>query len=102
MPMRSMNIRTRLLLTAVILSAAVPAHAQSQSPDLGDISIEELMNLVTLWGPKTIVPDSVGGLAQLTNIGVGDLTQTNVPGVFTELTTGRLEPTGQEGLYTLV
>ena len=86
--------------------------AGSISPDLpgGDIdttfarlpSIEELMSLVTLWGPRTIVADSVGGLAQLTDIGIGDLTQTIIPGVYTELTTGRLEPTGQPGLYTLV
>jgi len=63
-------------------------------------TIEELIGLATLWDPKVIVPNSVTGLATLTD-GAGDLTQTNIPGVFVALPGSRLIPSGIEGFYTL-
>lgn len=63
-------------------------------------SIAELIDLVTLWSPKIIVPDSVTGLSDLIN-GSGDLTETNVSGVFTALPGGSLVPSAVEGFYVL-
>lgn len=63
-------------------------------------SIEELMNLVTLWGPKRIIPHTDTGLAGLVD-GVGDLTQVKIPGLYSALPGNRLVSSGQPGLYTL-
>jgi HPt (histidine-containing phosphotransfer) domain-containing protein len=40
-----MNTQTRLLLAALVLSAAVPAHAQTRPVDLSLASLEDLMNI---------------------------------------------------------
>src|ERR1700737_453701 len=40
-----MNTQTRLLLGALVLSAVVPAHAQTKPIDLSTATLEELMNI---------------------------------------------------------
>jgi len=76
-------------------------------PDTGTVetqarlpSIEELLNLVINWDPKTIVPHTDTGLAELID-GSGDLTQVKIPGLYTAIPGGRLVPSGFEGLYNL-
>lgn len=64
-------------------------------------SIEELMDLVLLWAPKTIVPHTDTGLAELVDGPNGDFTQTIVQGVFTALPDNRLIESSSEGLYIL-
>lgn len=63
-------------------------------------SIAELIDLTTLWGPRIIVPNETTGFAALV-AGVGDITATNVPGVFTVLPDTRLNALAG-GYYELV
>lgn len=64
-------------------------------------SISELLDFVTLFGPKLINPNSVTGLSPLTN-GDGDLTQIKVEGIFSALPNTRLVETSVDGFYQLV
>ena len=64
-------------------------------------SLSELVDIVSLWNPKLIVPDSVGGLALLVN-GSGDLTQIKTVGVYSALPSTRLVQSDVEGFYQLV
>lgn len=63
--------------------------------------ISELIFIATVFGPKLVVPNSATGLAFLTP-GDGDLTPTNVLGVYSALPDSRLVPSPYEGLYQLV
>src|SRR6188472_3973729 len=63
-------------------------------------SLEELMDLVLFWDPKTIVPHIDTGLAELVD-GMGDLTAIKIPGLYSALPSGRLVHSPVEGLYTL-
>lgn len=64
-------------------------------------SIAELIDLITLWGPRFIVPDEISGLADLLPSSAGDITQTNIPGVYTALPDNRLTETEIPGFYEL-
>jgi len=63
-------------------------------------SIEELFNIVLLWGPRLIIPDTDTGLASLI-VGVGDITQVSVAGIYIALPTTRLAETDVDGFYQL-
>jgi hypothetical protein len=66
-------------------------------------SIAELIDIVTLWGPRRIVPDTISGLADLVIASVGgDITQTNVAGVYTGLPDNRLSETEVPGIFELL
>lgn len=65
-------------------------------------SIEELIDIVTLWGPRFIIPDTVTGLADLVASAAGDITQTNVAGVYTGLPDNRLSETEVPGIFELL
>jgi hypothetical protein len=64
-------------------------------------SISELLDFVTLFGPKLINPNTVTGLSPLTN-GDGDLTATNTDGIFSALPNTRLVETAVDGFYQLI
>lgn len=64
-------------------------------------SISELLDFVTLFGPKLINPNSVTGLSILTN-GGADLTATNTDGVYSALPDTRLVEAAEDGFYQLV
>ncbi len=63
--------------------------------------IDELINIITYWGPKLVVPDTAGGLASLVP-GEGDLTATSIPGIYSRLADSRLQGTSVDGVYVLV
>lgn len=76
----------------------------STSLDAGDPRlppINELIFIATIYGPKLVVANSTTGLALLV-AGEGDLTPTNVEGVYSTLPDSRLVPSPYEGLYQLV
>lgn len=62
--------------------------------------IQEFIDLITLFGPRFIVPDPTTGLALLVN-GDGDLVPTSTPGVYTGLPGNRLVETTVDGIYIL-
>lgn len=64
-------------------------------------SISELFDIITFWGPMLIVPDDISGIATLVP-GIGDITATNTPGIYSSLASTRLVPTGVSGIYQLV
>jgi hypothetical protein len=64
-------------------------------------SISELIDFISLFGPRHIVPDTVTGLAGLP-AGPGDLTETNVSGVFSTLPSTRLVKITPDGLNQYV
>jgi hypothetical protein len=64
-------------------------------------SVSALMDIVSLFNPRFIIPQSVTGLANLTNA-MGDLTQINVAGIFSTLPTTRLVKTAVDGYSILV
>lgn len=72
---------------------------QSEDPRLP--TINELLDLVAFWDPRIIIPNTVTGLAQL-QPGLGDLTPSTIPGIYTPLPDGRLEETAVEGVYQLI
>jgi len=63
-------------------------------------SIPELIDLITLFSPRFILPNPDTGLAELI-FASGDLTQTLIPGVYTALPTTRLGEVDVEGFYQL-
>lgn len=63
-------------------------------------TIEELRDLVLLWNPLIIVPQSQTGLAGLVS-GTGDLYTTSLEGLNRKLSSGRLVPSPINGLYRL-
>lgn len=63
--------------------------------------IDELIFIATVYGPKLVVPNTVTGLALLVP-GEGDLTPTNVLGVYSALPETRFVPSPYEGLKQLV
>jgi hypothetical protein len=63
-------------------------------------TIDELIDLVTLWDPKVITAHPLSGLNELVD-GMGDMTQVKVPGIFVALPGTRLSPTGHDGYYVL-
>lgn len=63
-------------------------------------TINELLDFVATWGPQIIVPDSVGGLAQLDD-GLGDITPSTTPGLFVALPNTRLSETATPGINQL-
>lgn len=64
------------------------------------IALEELLDLLVDWAPLIIVPDSIGGLADLAP-GFGDLYRTSSPGLLRALPTPRLYPASTYGFYRL-
>lgn len=62
--------------------------------------INELIDLVGSWNPVLIVPQTVTGLAQLTD-GLGDLNKTSIDGLYRSLSTTRLVDTNVDGFYRL-
>jgi hypothetical protein len=64
-------------------------------------SLQELLSLVLGWSPKIINPDSFGGLASLVS-GQGDLTSSNIDGIYSALPKTRLTKSEFDGLYILV
>lgn len=63
-------------------------------------TLAELIDFISFWNPKRIIPQSVTGLADLVD-GTGDLTETHIEGLFTALPTNRLEYTEIDGIYIL-
>lgn len=63
-------------------------------------SIEELRDLVALWNPLIILPQSTTGLAGLVS-GMGDLYTTSMEGINKHIYSGRLVPSSINGLYRL-
>lgn len=64
-------------------------------------SLLELVSFISFWDPKYIVPQTVTGLAQLVD-GSGDLTLTNVDGLYSALPSTKLVPYGVDGFYSLL
>lgn len=64
-------------------------------------TIEELMDLVLQWGPRTIIPHTDTGIAELVSGPGGDLSETSIDGVFVRIPGSRLTAAG-DGLYTLI
>jgi hypothetical protein len=66
-------------------------------------SLSNLMNFVSFWDPKLIVPTPSTGLSPLIP-GMGDLTQINVDGIYAVLPTTRLHQslTAADGFYQLI
>ena len=64
--------------------------------------ISELIDLIGFYGPKKIIPDTIGGLADLINDPIGDVTQTDETGIFSMLADTRLIETGAEGFYEIL
>lgn len=63
-------------------------------------SLVELLDFVLFWDPKIIIPQTLTGLAELAS-GYGDLTQTNISGLYYALPETRLVPTSLPGFYEL-
>jgi len=63
-------------------------------------SVEELVGLVTFWGPVVITPNTATGLSALVS-GVGDLFTSGVPGIFRGLPKSRLTKSATNGFYRL-
>jgi hypothetical protein len=63
-------------------------------------SIEEMIQLVLFFDPKLIIPHTDTGFAELVS-GYGDLTQTNVQGIYFGLPENRLVPSQWDGYYWL-
>lgn len=63
-------------------------------------TIAEFLDLVTVWDPRIIVPQSVTGLADL-EPGMGDLTPGLIPGFYVALAETRLVETETPGIYQL-
>jgi hypothetical protein len=66
-------------------------------------TLSDLMNFVSFWNPRLIVPTPLTGLSPLIP-GTGDLTQINVAGIYAALPTTRLHqsPTAPPGFYQLI
>lgn len=62
--------------------------------------LEEILDLLVDWFPLLIVPDSVGGLAELVG-GSGDLYRTSTPGLNRALPGTRLYASPTDGLYRM-
>lgn len=73
-----------------------------ENPRLPKLS--ELIGMMQFWNPKTIVPQSLTGLADLVDAtpGTGDLTESDTSGVFIALPNIRLSETSTPGIYQLV
>lgn len=63
-------------------------------------SINDLIDFAAAWGPQIITPDTVGGLATLSD-GMGDLTPSTTTGIYVAISSGRLVETATPGLYQL-
>jgi len=63
-------------------------------------SLEEILDLLVDWFPLLIIPDSVGGLAELVE-GSGDLYRTSHPGIHRSLPGTRLYASLVDGLYRM-
>jgi hypothetical protein len=63
-------------------------------------SLAELIDFVSGWNPRLIIPAPTTGLAQLVN-GAGDLTQAKILGFYSVLPTTRLVATKPDGFYLL-
>jgi hypothetical protein len=63
-------------------------------------TLDELFDLLIDLSSLVIVPDTIGGLAELID-GVGDLYRTRIPGVLRALPDTRLTETVVDGLYEL-
>lgn len=63
-------------------------------------SLDELFDIMIELSSLTIIPDTVGGLADLVS-GDEDLYMTRIPGIHRALPSTRLVETGVEGLYEL-
>jgi hypothetical protein len=79
-----------------IVDGNVVTYSASVEPRLP--TLPELIDFVSFWNPKLIVPQIVTGLAQIMS-GMGDLTQTNVNGLYSALPSTKLIETEVEGLY---
>lgn len=64
-------------------------------------SINELLDLIVFFGPRTIIPDTVSGIAELIH-GGNDLTPSNVAGVYSALPDTHLVPSSFLGFYVVV
>lgn len=91
---------SRFLNTAMFASIEAVLYGDAANiPRLP--TINELINIVSLWSPKSVIPQTLTGLAQL-GAGVGDMTQINIDGLFSSLPTTRLVQTAVPGIYQLV
>lgn len=72
--------------------------SETQSPHLP--SADELIDFVSSWDPRIIIPNVGTGLAQLDS-GLGDLTPSRISGLYRGLSNNRLAETDVNGLYRL-
>lgn len=63
-------------------------------------TLSELVDFVSFWDPKRIIPQSVTGLANLVD-GTGDLTMTDIDGIYSALPSTRLVAYDVDGFYVL-
>jgi hypothetical protein len=61
-------------------------------------SVDELLDIVAIWSPLIIIPQSISGLAQLVS-GVGDLYRTTVVGILRALPNTSLYKSPIDGVY---
>jgi len=62
--------------------------------------LEEMLGLLVDWSPLMIIPDPIGGLAELVS-GAGDLYRTSSPGINRTLPNTRLYKSPIDGLYRM-
>jgi hypothetical protein len=63
-------------------------------------TLRALMEFVYFWDPMYIIAQPVTGLSQIVS-GVGDMTMTNVDGIFSALPNSKLLPSFVDGFYDL-
>jgi hypothetical protein len=63
-------------------------------------TVDDFLDLIANWDPRIIIPHTDTGLADLVS-GLGDLTRTVNPGIYTILENSRLVPSGVNGLFHL-
>lgn len=64
-------------------------------------NVEELLDIIAIWAPVIIIPEEIGGLAQL-SFGIGDLYRSKIDGILRTLPTTRLyKHSTVDGLYRM-
>lgn len=87
--------------TASSYGDELPSESTIVTSDPRLPSINELLDLIVFFGPRTIVPNTVTGIAHLIH-GGDDLTPSNVAGVYSALPDTHLVPSDVLGYYELV